>query len=252
MNVLIVEDEPYAAERLALILNQTSFQINILAQLDSIAGVVNYVNSGQLSPDIVFMDIELADGKCFDIFNQVKIDWPVIFTTAYDQYALKAFDINSIHYLLKPVRKQDVEKAISKYQSLGQDSSINLKAVRDLLEGNKTQFRTRFLGKYGSKLIHKEVSAITYFFSEDRLVYMVDKERRKYLLDVTLDELENQLLDRTLFYRVSRKFIVNINAVEILKRYSQQRVQLFLSFGQEHEIIVSREKVSNFKIWLSK
>jgi two-component system response regulator LytT len=177
---------------------------------------------------------------------------PVVFTTAYDKYALKAFDINSIHYLLKPVNKEGLAKALDKYHTQNRVLPRDLMAIGELLASARNQFKTRFLGKHGNKLVHKETSSIAYFYSSERMVYIVDRERKKYLLDYTLEELAEQYLNPMVFYRVSRQFIVNINVVEVLKKYSQQRLQLFLKSGQEHEIVVSREKVSDFKNWLNK
>lgn len=253
MNVLIVEDEYYAAERLSLLLAEFPQQINIIDKLDSIKTVVDFVNKSSAEIDLIFMDIELSDGLCFEIFKQVQLDIPVVFTTAYDQYAVKAFDMNSIHYLLKPVSKEDISKALEKFHSMDKIASVNMSALSELLQGVKKTYKTHFLGKYGgTKLIHKHVNSVGYFYSDERVVYMVDIDRKKYLIDCTLEELADEQLDPVIFYRISRKYIVNIGSIEILKKYSQQRLQLFLSQGQEHEIIVSRERVTDFKNWLNK
>ncbi|MFY0599965.1 MAG: response regulator transcription factor [Cyclobacteriaceae bacterium] len=252
MNVLIIEDEPYATERLSLLLLDINQRINIIDKLDTIKASVDFFKHSKHSIDLVFMDIELADGVCFEIFNQIDVEIPIVFTTAYDQYALKAFDLNSLHYLLKPVNKSDIGKALEKYNQINHASAANIAALSELLISNQTRYKKYFLGKYGSKLVNKEANSIAYFYSDDRMVYMVDKDKKKFLIDYTLEELMDQYLDPAIFYRVSRKYIVNISAVDLLKRYSQQRLQLFLTSGQEHEIVVSREKVSDFKNWLVK
>ena len=214
MNVHIVEDEPVAAERLSLILSELAVQIDIVGTTDSIKTTVDFFQKKKYGVDLIFMDVELADGICFDIFNQVEIKAPIIFTTAYDQYAIKAFELNSIHYLLKPVSKDGLQKAISKYQSMDKIMNIDLTPIKNLLGSQNSSFKSHFLGKYGNKFVHKAAESIAYFYSQERLVYMVDDQAKKNLIDYSLDELSERYLDPDNFYRVSRQCIVNIKAID--------------------------------------
>lgn len=251
MKVLIVEDEHYSAERLSLLLKDIDPSIEVVKKLDSIKSTVAFFKDKETLVDLVFMDIELADGVCFEIFNQIELNLPVVFTTAYDQYAIQAYDLNSIHYLLKPVDKPDLKKALDKFQTLDRTMSINLREISALLTQTKTNYKANFLGKHSNRLVPKSCDSIDYFYSEERVVYMVDGSK-KYLLDYTLEELSEKHLNPDVFFRVNRKYIVNINEVDVLKKCAHQRLKIILKTVQEHEIIVSRERVSDFKKWLSK
>lgn len=251
MNVVIIEDEPYAVDRLQLQLKEICPEARVVKTLDSISGAISFFKSNPANLDLLFLDVELADGVSFEIFKEVNLNIPIIFTTAYDAYAIQAFDLNSKHYLLKPVQTKDLKKAIEKYEQIEKSTNIDLIAIRELITNRSSNYRSHFLGKYGNKLVHKATSDIAYFFSEDKMVYMVDSSKKKYLIDYTLDALDSQMLDSHKFFRVSRRFIVNIESVEVLQKYFNQRLQLMLDIGQEHEIVVSREKVSDFKMWLN-
>lgn len=247
MNVAIVEDEPFAAERLERLLDQVSINSKVISKLDSVSKAIEYFSQGCTDLDLVFMDVELADGVCFDIFKQVNPEVPIIFTTAYDHYAIKAFDVNSLHYLLKPVEVADIAKAINKYQTNRQIRGL------DVLLGLKKsqQYKGHFLGKIGDKLIHKSIDQIAYFYSEDKNVSFVDLKKRRYFIDYNLDELITSFLDPSLFYRVSRKYVVHLNRVSTLVKHPGQRLKVILDIDQEHEIIVSKERVSEFKFWIN-
>lgn len=252
MNILIVEDEPYAAERLVILLTELDAELRIVQKLDSIKSVVSFFNQNNEAIDLIFMDIELADGVCFEIFNQIKLTVPVVFTTAYDKYAIRAFDLNSIHYLLKPVSKDGLSRALEKFRSSNRVVTMNLSEISQLLNKTETLYKRHFLGRHSNRLVHKSVESIAYFFSDDRMLYMVDLDKKKYLIDYTLEELSEIFLDPNDFFRVNRKYIVNINQVDILKKHIHQRLQVFLKIGQEHEMIISRDRVSSFKNWLNK
>lgn len=252
MKVVIIEDEPYAVDRLISLLKVVQPQTEIVATLDSIQTSTDFFENTTDKIDLILTDVELADGLCFEIFNKVKIDFPIIFTTAYDQYAIKAFDLNSIHYLVKPVRQQDLQRALEKLTNRNNPSVADLSALKEVLNFRSKSYKSNFLAKNGSRFMVKHVDQISYFYTDDKLVYLVDASNKKYLIDNKLEELDGQALDPNNFFRVNRQFIVNIKFVELLKKYSSQRLQVFLSHGQEHEIIVSRERVSDFKNWLNK
>lgn len=251
MKVAIIEDEPLAARRLEQILTAIDDKIEVIAQLDTISSAIPFFRL-QEPLDLLLMDVELADGVCFEIFQHVTVNVPIIFTTAYDHYAIRAFDLNSIHYLLKPIRQTDLEKALVKFSTMEKTAMVDMLAVRELLQNGREPYKNRFLGRMGNKLVHKSADSIAYFYSEEKMVFMVDREKRRYLVDTSLEDLESKWLDPNQFFRVSRKFIVNINMVDLMKKYHNQRLQLFLDIQQEHEIIVSRERVADFKNWLNK
>ncbi|MEL6561609.1 MAG: LytTR family DNA-binding domain-containing protein [Bacteroidota bacterium] len=251
MNALIIEDEQLAADRLIAMIEKSGQQINILDQFDTVRDTVDYLQNKQEEVDILFCDIQLADGLSFSIFEKINVKTPVVFTTAYDEYSLKAFKVNSIDYLLKPVQQDELNDALDKYQSLYSDrsNSIDFSKLKELFE-HKKQYKERFLVKSGSKYYNKPVAEITYFSSDNKIVYLHDGESsKKYMTDYTLDELMKNHLDDKRFFRINRQFIVHINAITLMKPYTNQRLILQLSSGQVDELIVSREKVANFKEW---
>ena len=250
MNVAIIEDEPFAADRLERLLWQLSPQTRIIRRIDSVNDAIAFFNADCSGLDLVFMDVELADGVCFEIFKHSEPDVPIVFTTAYDHYAVKAFDVNSLHYLLKPVEVSDVARAMSKFQQVTSKlKSIEL--LNDYINSNRTNYKQHYLGKIGDKLVHKSVDQIAYFFSEDKTVSFVDECKKKYFVDSNLDELINCQLDPRHFFRVSRKFIVNLRYVSTLIKHPGQRLKVLLSIDQEHEIVVSKERVAEFKLWIN-
>ena len=249
MNALIIEDEQLAAERLSNLIMKTG-DIDVVGQFDTIKDTVAYLKKNKETVDILFCDVQLADGLSFNIFDKVEINMPVVFTTAYDEYSLKAFEVNSLDYLLKPIRYEDLRKAISKYESIYQERHFKVDAemLRNLFK--QRQFRERFLVKLGSRFYNKPVEEVSYFSSENRIVYLHDGQAgRKFVTDFTLDELMREHLDPQQFFRISRQFIVKIHAIETMKTFSNQRLILQLKSGQIHELIVSREKVPSFKEW---
>ncbi len=250
MNVAIIEDEPFAANRLERLLEQVCVNTKVDRKIDSVDKAIRYFNAEKPPLDLIFMDIELADGECFEIFKHSTLDIPIIFTTAYDHYAIKAFDHNSVHYLLKPVEVEDIARAMSKYQNLTHQLR-NLELLSNQLHIKKTQYKEHFLGKIGDKLVHKAMDQVAYFFSEDKLVSFVDETKRKYFLEYNLDELANNLLQPDQFFRVSRKYIVNLSYISTLMKHPGQRLKLLLSIDQEHEIVVSKERVAEFKKWIN-
>ncbi len=252
MKVLIVEDEKLSRERLGELIHQYNPQIEILGETDSIEDTVNFLRS-QEHPDLLFFDIQLADGLSFEIFKLISVSKPVIFTTAYDQYALKAFEVNSLDYLIKPISYEKLQQALDKYRQLkGELNSDFTAELTQALLSQKNAYKERFLVKLGRKLFYKMVSEIGYFQAEGKIVYLVENSSgRKYLIDHTLDELSNRLLDPSKYFRINRSFIISIESVAEIEPYSQQRLLVKLNQSHPHDLVVSREKATSFKAWLN-
>ncbi len=254
MKAIIVEDEQLAADRLNSLVSQADESIEVIAQFDTVRETVSFLESNGGEVDLLFCDIQLADGLSFNIFDKVTFDAPVIFTTAYDEYTLKAFKVNSLDYLLKPVRLEDLDQAIKKYKNILKQRNfvIDTERLKQYLESPR-KYRERFLVRNGTKFFNKAVGDITYFSTENRIVYLHDEQPgKKYITEFTLDELMRDLLDPDQFFRINRQMIVNIEAIELMKAYSNQRLILQLQSGQIDELIVSREKVQEFKKWFEK
>jgi two-component system, LytTR family, response regulator LytT len=259
MKILIVEDEDLAVKKLKKTLAGVDDSAEVVGETDSIKSTVQWLESNA-APDLILMDIELADGQSFEIFNHTEVKSPVIFITSYDEYALKAFKVNSVDYLLKPVQKEDLQAALEKYHDMKKmyapekdASSISLEVlVKELQQklGSK-EFRKRFLVKLGQKLVSVEVDDIAYFFSDGRLNFFKTFDNKKYVVDYTMDEL-NTMLDPEKFFRISRSFYISVNSVAQIHDYFGNRLMLQLKPETEKEAIVSREKVSEFKTWLGK
>lgn len=247
MKIVIVEDESLAAEKLERYLLKYDASITILQVLSSIKDAVSWFHTEQ-DIDIVFMDIQLTDGLSFEIFHQVKINAPVIFTTAFDEYAVDAFKVNSVDYILKPITFTDISKAMNKYKSLknlyANDTAIQ--SVEKMISEKKT--KDRFLVRLGNHIHSIKTEEIALFYAEGRTVYLVTKEHKKYILDYKLEDLYN-ILDRAAFFRVNRTFIISIHAIKDVIVYSNSRLKVTPHVKSEKEIIVSREKVSAFKTW---
>jgi len=258
MNILIVEDEQLAQERLCNLIKKYDKKINIIGCVDSVEETIENLNKHK-EIDLVFLDIQLSDGSSFEVFNQIEVTHPVIFTTAYDQFALRAFKLNSIDYLLKPIDFQELTAAIDKYKKLFWDKKDSLSASPDLIQelikgvnNPSTNYKKRFIVKYGDHIQFKQVADIGYFFAEGKTIYLVLAENnRKYIIDHTLEELENNLLDPENFFRINRKFLIKIDAIKEVNPYFNSRLKVHLNKGSEHDLIVSRERVNEFKKWLN-
>jgi len=248
MKVVIIEDERLAAEKLADLLEKVEPGIEILQVLESVEESVNWF-SQHSAPDLVFMDIQLEDGISFEIFESVKIQAPVIFTTAFDQYAIRAFKVNSIDYLLKPIVKEELALAISKFNQLNQgDEELEAKVTK-VMEQFSRKYKTRFLIRIGMRFQSVPVSKICTFYVEERSTFLQTIEGKRYDLDFSLDQLQS-MVDPEQFFRVNRNFLVNINCIEEIISYSVTRLKLKLENGPEEGVIVSRDKVSEFKRWM--
>ncbi len=252
MNVLIIEDEVPAAEKLERYLLKYDSTTVIAARLNSVADAVAWLRDHQEQVDLIFMDIQLMDGLSFQIFQQVQVRKPVIFITAFNEFALDAFKVNSIDYLLKPITFTDLSNSLKKLESLREQLQWNDSKTRqlsDVFSSNKTKdYKTRFMVKLGDHIRSITTDQISLFYADGRDVYLVTTQNRKFIVDYTLETLED-LLDPTVFYRVNRTFILNIHAIKDVMMYSNSRLKISLTQEFDKEIIVSREKVNPFKEW---
>ncbi|HEX6223203.1 MAG TPA: LytTR family DNA-binding domain-containing protein [Chryseolinea sp.] len=251
--VLIIEDEPEAIKRLESLIEELLPGITIVARLDSIKGSVTWLRENP-SPDLIFMDIQLADGISFQIFEQCQVQSPVIFTTAYDAYALRAFKVSSIDYILKPVDKDDVDRALQKLNALSRASDQTTEMLSNIGEAVRMltrKYKTRFVLKVGEHLRSIEVSDIRYFLSLEKATFAVIADGRKHILDFTLDQLE-ETLDPEQFFRINRKYIVSAAAIQDMVSYTNSRLKLVLKGSDDSDIIVARERVQEFKDWLDR
>lgn len=251
MKIFIVEDEELAVKKLKKTLQTVDEDATVVGEADSIKSSVNWLENNP-DPDLILMDIELADGQSFEIFNQTQVKSPVIFITSYDEYALKAFKVNSIDYLLKPVQKEDLEVALDKYRTMKKvyapeapkqaiDFDGLVKELQQKLQ--LKEYRKRFLVKHAQKLVSVETDEIAYFFSDGRLNFFKTYDNRKFVVDYTMDELA-EMLDPDKYYRISRSYFISVNSVEQIHDYFGNRLLLYLKPNAEKEAIVSREKVT--------
>lgn len=252
MNVLIIEDEDLAVWGLISKLKRLDPATEVLATLDTVKAAVRWFQENP-SPDLAFFDIQLADGLSFEIFDQVKVPCPIIFTTAYDAYALRAFKVNSVDYLLKPVSQEDLEQALSKLQQLRAPAPPDLGTIRQLLQQMQPrQYKTRFMVKVGDHLTAVEDQEIVFFFGENKIVWIRHQNGRKYPVEYTLEQLED-LLDPQRFFRLNRQYIAAIDSIKDVVSYSNSRLKVSLHDPMNtDDILVSREKVEAFKGWLGK
>ena len=253
MKALIIEDEQHAAQRLINLLKETGRDIEILETLDSIESSIKWL-SENADPDVIFLDIQLADGLSFAIFDQVDVKSPVIFATAYDEYAIKAFEINSIDYLLKPIKLERLEASLDKLKKLRPSMSpIQITAqlqnmIVDYHEKNKT-YRSRFLVNKADGMIPIATEDIAYLYTEDKVVFLITRDNRRFMLNYSLDQLEKQL-NPISFFRVNRQFIVAMRSIHKIHNYFNYKLKIELTPVSEQEVIVSRQKVAEFKNWL--
>jgi len=251
MKVIIIEDEAPAATRLSRMLHDLGKGIEVIETLDSIEGAVNYLGGIEAGGiDLLFMDIQLADGISFSIFDQVQLAQPVIFTTAFDHYVLKAFKVNSIDYLLKPIDAQELAAAVEKYQKLHVNSGeLAAKIDRLVHEMNPSKYRERLLIRRGQQLTFLKTSAMAHCHADGKLCYATDFNGASFLLDNTLQYLEASVNPRQ-FYRVNRQLLVNIEAIRKVYTWLGGRLKLELAPPTPADTIVSRERVGGFKDWL--
>jgi two-component system response regulator LytT len=259
MKILIVEDEDLAVKKLQKTLAAIDDQATIVGVTDSIQSTIDWIQTHP-APELILMDIELADGQSFEIFKRVEVTSPVIFTTSYDEHALKAFKVNSVDYLLKPVQKEELESALNKYKntvnrlnSKQEQQEFNIESLVKELKSKlqPKEFRKRFLVKLAQKLVSIDVEEIAYFFSDGRLNFFKTFDNKKFVLDYTMDELED-MLDTDKYFRISRAFYISVESVDQIHEYFGNRLLINLKPAVDKEAIVSREKVSDFKKWMGK
>lgn len=250
MNVIIIEDEKPSARRLQRMLK--AIDLNAETMLHSVEESVDWFQNNA-HPDVIFLDIQLSDGLSFEIFDAVEIKSAVIFTTAYDEYALQAFKLNSIDYLLKPIDEDDLKIAVDKFKERApqnQAVTLDFNDIKNLLVNPiEREYKNRFSVKVGQHLKLINIEDIECVYSENKGTYAYTKEGRNYLLDSTLDQLENEL-EPHVFFRISRKFYVNVNAIKDMVSYTNSRLQIKLNTYDEQDVIVARERVKDFKNWL--
>lgn len=252
MNVLIIEDEPQAAKRLETLLSEIVPGARIVAKIDSVKKAVEFF-SGGVVPDLALMDIQLSDGISFDIFNQCQVRCPIIFTTAYDEYALKAFKVNSVDYILKPVDKEEFTQAIAKFRASNPKAADQgmLDNIQEVVRMLTKKYKTRFVIKVGEHLKTIEVSHALYFYSQEKTTFCCTDDGRKHILDYTLEELE-EMLDPAVFFRINRKYLVSSNSFTDIIHYTNSRLKLMLKGSTDNDVVVAREKVQEFKTWLDR
>jgi DNA-binding LytR/AlgR family response regulator len=252
MKVLIIEDEPQAVERLAILVKGLQPDVQICATLDSVKRSVEWILKNP-AVDLIFMDIQLADGLSFEIFDKVEVKAPVIFTTAYNEYALKAFKVNSIDYILKPVDKGELEAAFRKYQTLTRQppSDKMMESIGYAIQMLAKKYKERFVIKVGEHLKSVEVSEILFFFSLEKTTFAQTKDGRKHILDFTLDQLDG-LRDPARYFRINRKYIVSTDSIQDMISYTNSRLKLILKTSDDADVIVARERVQEFKEWLDR
>lgn len=249
MDAIIIEDEMLAAERLQSLIKNYDASINVVAVLESIEESVQWLQA-KPHPDLLFVDIHLSDGHSFEIFKKINLQKPVIFTTAFDNYALDAFHLFSIDYILKPVTAEALATAMNKYKSLAAMAAVNYSLLSDAVKENfGTRYKNRFLAKVGQRSFFLQADEVAYFFADNKIVYLVDKEGNRFIINFTLEKLE-PLLDPHDFFRINRKMIIHSKAIEQVKPYFNNRLKLSLKgVKADEDIIISRERVGDFKEW---
>lgn len=250
MKIVIIEDEKPAARRLQRMLNKRGLEVDQM--LYSVAEGTRWFAENE-HPDLIFLDIQLSDGLSFEIFDKVKVKSAIIFTTAYDEYALKAFKLNSVDYLLKPIDEDELDDALKKFKENYQASSVkmNVEDFRSLFNmSNKPSYKSRFSIQVGQHLKIVDVTDIVCFYSENKATYLYTHNERNYLIDYTLEQLEKMLIPDN-FFRINRKCIVHIKAIEDIIAFTNSRLELKLTYFNAFQVIVSRERVKDFKNWIA-
>jgi len=251
MRVIIIEDEELAAERLEKMLIETAPETEVIAKLSSVKESVKWLTLNKA--DLIFLDIQLSDGLSFSIFEQITVKTPVIFTTAYDQYAIKAFNLNSVSYLLKPVRKNELTEALQKYKSLKSAFSIDFENILSAVQGKQPDYRRRFLIQIGDRFRKIEAEEIAYFYAMEKCTFLKTFEGNSYPLDLSLDNLVN-VIDPSQFFRINRKYVVNMRSIKNMYAWSRSRIKIILSpsVDEDSDTIVSIDWAADFRNWLNK
>lgn len=247
MKVLILEDETLAADKIEATLLELQPDWQVVSRIKSVSSAVEWLESNP-HPDLIISDIRLLDGLCFEIFAKVKVGKPVIFTTAYDQYAIRAFEVNSVDYLLKPVQKEKLKTALAKVL-IPKDAMPDYNEVLNFIKSNKTSYKSRFMVRLGQRIVAVPSEKIAYFYSESKLTYIVTLDGKKFPLDQPLDELVD-LLDPKRFFRANRQFIVAFDSIAEIHPYFKGRIKIVLQPKSDEEIVISSDRTPEFKKWI--
>lgn len=253
IRTLIIEDESLAASRLKRLLKKIDSNIEVAQQVESLTNAVTYLTKNQTDLDLIFLDIHLSDGSSFEIFEHVEVETPIIFTTAYDQYAIQAFKQNSIDYLLKPIAESQLQNSINKYKKRFQTNgttAIDYNLLAQLVQPNKSEYKKRFLVYVGSKIRSVAVEEIAFFYAAQGANFMNTHKGKIYDVNYTLEKLTH-LIDPDQFYRVNRKFIVHINAIQQAYQYSRNRLKLDIKPQPSFDVFVPLDRIAAFKRWFS-
>lgn len=247
--VLILEDEEPAVKRLKKLLSETVEETEVVAVLDSISAAKEWLQENK-QPDLMLVDIHLADGISFELFKQVEVTCPIIFTTAYDEYALQAFKLNSVDYLLKPVKKDELQQALNKYTKLNPKQALNIdQLLQAVSQSPGDRYRQRFIIRYGEHIKTVETKDAAYFYTEARANFLITNDGKRYVIDFNLDQLE-QMLNPDVFFRINRQFIISIGSIDEMTTWTKGRVMIKLKPASKIETIVSTERSPEFKKWL--
>lgn len=249
MDVIIIEDERRAANMLERLIGEVDPSMTIVAKLESVRESVEFLRKNK-NISLIFSDIQLGDGLSFEIFEKTELTCPIIFTTAYDQYAIKAFKANGIDYLLKPVKRDDLEKAITKFKQFSKPASTtDIVAIANLLLERKSEYKSRFMIKVGEKIKVIPVEDIPAFYSMEKATFIFTSNQRNYVIDYSLDQLQ-PLLNPERFFRINRKYIVSLDHIDEIFAWSNSRLKIKITGLEEENIIVSRDRTREFKEWL--
>jgi DNA-binding LytR/AlgR family response regulator len=251
IRTLIIEDERAAAERLERLLLKTEPEIEVIGFLDSVESSIEWLNHNS-SPDLIMLDIQLADGQSFEIFRQVKIDSFVIFTTAYDEFAIRAFELNSIDYLLKPINEAKLAKGLLKLKKIrSRQSNINFEELLRDLESRKSMWKKRFLVNAGSRIRSVGIHEVAYFYSLEKGTFLCTTENKHYLIEFSLDKLGN-MLEPDNFFHINRQFIINFSSIAKIHLLSKSRIKVELQPPTSGELLVSTSRTHEFRLWLDR
>lgn len=252
MRVLIIEDEAPAVRKLRGLLNNQDVDVEVLADIDTVEEAIEWLKNNP-APDVIFSDIQLADGVSFEIYNTISPNCPIIFTTAYDEFALKAFELNSLDYLLKPYTEEQFNRAFNKIKLAVSSSNTSevekIKSVLAQLNIKNNNYKERFLVSKAGVLLPIKVEDVAYFYTEDKTINLVTKTKERYFISSSLDELE-LVLNPANFYRVNRQYIVNANSIVKIENFFNGKLVLQLNPTAPHEIVVSRARATSFKNWM--
>lgn len=251
MNVVIIEEDKKIADNISFLVSKTDSLIKVLAVLKSVQESISFFRNNKEVIDLVFTDINLPDGLSFSIFKAVPFPTPIVFITSFDEFMMNALEHNGIDYILKPIKEEDIKRSLTKYKKL-QKHFLNNSAINNFIEYLNANKKTRFIVKWGSDNIALPANDIALFYTKNKVVYAIDKNSKKYIIDKTMSELENEL-DKKKFFRVNRQFIVSINYIKGFSTYERVKLELELVLPEFYEpIIISQDTASVFKLWMAK